>query len=280
MKSLSREQINSRLSTANLELSGIFTRVKDKSEFKCSVGHVFVSKVNNILNKLRCPKCHDNKIRLTTSEINARLYERGIKIIGDYAGHKQKTKFICEQNHIWMATPANVLKKTGCPECFSHKNRLSITEIESKLKNSNLFISGPYYGTQKKMKFVCSNMHYFESIPANIIYRKTCPMCSKSGFKKNKMAYGYVLNFGNYIKYGITNTLNQRMQKLRLHNGEFMICGTIKFESGQRAIDWEINIKKKFGGNFMTKTECRDGYTETLSPCLLRELLKECVDVP
>jgi hypothetical protein len=38
-------------------------------------------------------------------------------------------------------------------------------------------------------------------------------------------------------------------------------------------MDWGRNIKQKYGGNFATKEQCPDGYTETLPISLLEELI-------
>jgi hypothetical protein len=45
-------------------------------------------------------------------------------------------------------------------------------------------------------------------------------------------------------------------------------------QDGKRALDWENNIKRTFGGRYVTKEQCPDGYTETLAIHLLEHIVK------
>jgi hypothetical protein len=100
-----------------------------------------------------------------------------------------------------------------------------------------------------------------------------CPLCAEYGFNPSKPAWIYVLIFANFIKYGITNNLGQRLCKHKL-NGEYTVALSKLYEDGSFALDWENYIKKTHGGKFVTKNECPDGWTETLCVSKLSDLLK------
>jgi hypothetical protein len=103
-----------------------------------------------------------------------------------------------------------------------------------------------------------------------------CPLCfgGGGGFKCTKPGHGYLLNFGNFIKFGITNVLSRRLSEHKRYNGKFSVIKTKLFENGQDALDWENSIKKRFGGNYVSKDICLRGYTETLPMCLKDALVE------
>ena len=49
------------------------------------------------------------RAKLTTEEINTRLADRGIKIIGEYTNQRTKTTFSCLSGHTWEATPHSIM---------------------------------------------------------------------------------------------------------------------------------------------------------------------------
>lgn len=114
---LTKDTINERLSIHGLTMVGNYTISRDHTEFTCSHGHIFTAKVNNILNRKRCPVCHDNKTPRTTDEINHLLSDRKITIVGPYLGYKMRNIFTAECGHQWEATLQNILLGTNCPEC-------------------------------------------------------------------------------------------------------------------------------------------------------------------
>jgi hypothetical protein len=57
-------------------------------------------------------------------------------------------------------------------------------------------------------------------------------------------------------------------------NGNYKVAATKLHPIGHHARDWEKNIKIIFGGRFVTKEVCPDGWTETLCISRLDELLK------
>jgi hypothetical protein len=101
-----------------------------------------------------------------------------------------------------------------------------------------------------------------------------CPACVNRGFNSSKIAYGYILVFDDYIKYGITTNLKSRFRSHKRLNGLFVIHTIKEFKNGIEAKNWENFIKNTFGGSFVSKETMIDGYTETLSMQSLDEVSK------
>ena len=56
--------------------------------------------------------------RLTKEQVNDRIVDRGLVLIGDYINAATKTTFRCDKGHEWEASPDNVMNAgTGCPIC-------------------------------------------------------------------------------------------------------------------------------------------------------------------
>jgi hypothetical protein len=219
--------------------------------------------------------------KITTDEMHDWLLKdgRGIKMIGDYINDRTKVEFKCgDDTHLsWHATPNNIKRGRGCPQC-SPLAKKTTAEMKRWLieDGRGITLENEYLGYSKKSMFKCKNVDHVPwlTTPFNIISGKGCPQCAKSGFNPNKPAWPYVLLFEDYIKYGITNNLQQRLWAHKHKNGIFTLVMSEYHEDGRLALAWENNIKRTYGGRYVTKEQCPDGYTETLSVHLLEYLIK------
>ena len=100
-----------------------------------------------------------------------------------------------------------------------------------------------------------------------------CPSCASYGFDVNKSAHAYVLLFADFIKYGITNVLDVRLAQHRRY-GDFTIIWTHLYPTGREALDWELNIKRTHGGNFIARERLPNGFTETLPVEKISEIVQ------
>ena len=204
---------------------------------------------------------------------------RGISIIGDYIDDRTKTEFKChnDDHPSWYATPNNIKRGRGCPKC-SKMTKLSTKDMESWLLNDGrgITIVSEYLGHHKKSLFKCSNIEHepWLATPCHIKNGKGCPKCATSGFKTDSPAWSYILMFEDYLKYGITNNLQQRLWTHKHKNGDFRLVFSKYHQDGHSAVIWENDIKRTYGGNYVTKERCVDGYTETL-PLHMSEHISE-----
>ncbi len=214
--------------------------------------------------------------RLTTDIINERIAERGYTLVGEYTGNKfiKHTFRHISCGHEWEAKPSNIMNGKNCPKC-SKKHKLSASEISARIPAEYQMI-GEYITARHKTMFKHLLCDYeWEIRPSHIMNDRGCPKCSTTGFNHSKPATAYVIDFGEFIKCGITNNLKRRLVEHRERNGEFTLVYTKSYENGNLAAEWERNIKTKFNGRYVSKEKCPDGYTETFDPSLLNELTKE-----
>ncbi len=121
--------------------------------------------------------------------------------------------------------------------------------------------------------FSCECGHKWQAVPNNVLHNSGCPQCARHGFKTHISAYFYVFRRNNYIKYGITNDLEKRIKQHET-NGKLDLVFTKFYEHGNEALSVENHIKQTFGGQFATREQCPDGFTETLCETKLSNLIK------
>jgi hypothetical protein len=253
-----------------------------KAEFECICGYKWQCRPSFILGKRgKCPVCSGHI--LTEEVVRQRLIDSGNKIqmIGKYLGSLTKTEFKCDLGHIWAAPPNRVIRGSNCPSCslniISDKKRLSLELINDKLIGRNIRLIGEYTNNKTKTLFECGDGHNWEATPGSIFNGHGCPFCCEyGGFNPGKPGYIYILDFGEYIKYGITNKLKKRMKQHR-SNGNYNIVFTKLYDDGRIAQNWEKNIKIILGGRFVSKEIMPHGWTETLSKDKLQHLLETIV---
>jgi hypothetical protein len=218
---------------------------------------------------------------ITTTDMNDWLLKdgRGIKLIGDYINDRTKVEFKClnDEHPSWHSTPNNIKGGNGCPRCSPSAKKTTESLRDWLLTDERgITLESEYLGHHKKSLFKCNNIDHaaWYATPCHIKNGKGCPECAKSGFKSNKSAWSYVLLFDGYIKYGITNNLQQRLWAHKHNNGDFTMVMSEYHKDGKLALEWENHIKRTHGGRYVTKEQCPDGYTETLPINLLEYLIK------
>ena len=133
---------------------------------------------------------------------------------------------------------------------------------------------GDYIYLHIKTEFMCNKGHIWSAIPNSVVNAGCgCPYCAEYGFNPKKPAWIYILIFKNFIKYGITNNLDQRLIQHK-RNGEYTVAVTKLYENGTTAKKWEGDVKITLGGHYVTKEIMPDGWTETLPYDKLNLLLE------
>lgn len=218
--------------------------------------------------------------KITTDDMRNWLLKdgRGIKIIGDYVNDRTKVEFKCsdEDHPSWYATPNNIKRGRGCPTCSPMTKNTTAGMNQWLLEDGRgITLESEYLGNHVKSLFKCPNGDHqpWLTTPGHIKTGKGCPECATSGFSPNKPAWTYVLLFSDYIKYGITNNLQQRLWAHKHKNGDFKLIMSEYHQDGKSALRWENGIKQTHGGRYVTKERCPDGYTETLEIHLLDQIV-------
>jgi len=272
MIKLTKETINERIASRGFILIGDYINASTKTAFQCALGHIWIAKYLNIHGGKGCSQCYTLNNKLSKEIVNQRISDRELKLLDEYVDTTHKSRFRCSNDHEWIAKISTVLSGHGCPRCS--KNKLSKEIVNERIKHREIELIDDYVDNKTKSKFRCNENHEWLSSPANILKGAGCPKCANTGFNPSKPAHVYILKFENFIKYGISNNITSRIKTHRTKNGNFEIITTKLFENGNSALEWENDVKKKFGGKYATKEQCPDGYTETLPLNVLTLLIE------
>ena len=276
---LTKENVNERIKDRGrgIELIGDYITTNIPVLFRCANNHTWEARPKHVLQGTGCPHCSYNNLLLTKEKVNERIKHRGIELIGEYSRNKDHTLFRCSNNHTWEAVPGSVLRGSGCPHCSNNNFLLTKEDINERIKHRGIELIGDYITANTPVLFRCAKNHTWRATPSSL-YKSGCPSCSDGGgFKPDKAGHGYLLDFGHFIKFGISNVLPRRLSEHKRNNGNYTVIKTKLFENGQHALDWENDIKKKYGGWYVTKDVLPDGYTETL-PIFFKETLITMLD--
>lgn len=137
----------------NIEVIGKYININTKILHKCKIdGYEWDITPYCVLKMGQgCPKCFGN-IKKTQEEYIAQVAEinPNIEVLGDYIDYHTKILHKCKIDGCeWCATPANVLRGTGCPKCSASKGERT---IEFWLNENNIL-----YEPQKRFED-CKNI--------------------------------------------------------------------------------------------------------------------------
>lgn len=175
---LSRIEINERIASRGLHMSGEYESANKKTEFKCSHGHSWSAKPSCVVHGTGCPQC-SGKVRHTVQSINERIAGRGLRVISDVKNIKTKATFSCVEDHVWETTPNHVLQGSGCPECTNRKP-LTAQDVQARLQGSGIRLTGDYVNTSTRTRFECESSGHKWWTTANSVFAGTrCPTCGQ-----------------------------------------------------------------------------------------------------
>jgi hypothetical protein len=272
---LTTKIINDMLSIRDIFMIDEFTTKNSKSWFRCSHNHKWNALVKSVISGTGCPECNLSNRRISFDEVNERISSRDIRLIGQFVSTQHKALFRCDFGHEWSSVVNLVLRGRGCKMCHFENRKFDADVINKKICDRGIKIVGKYLTSEVKTEFECKCGYVWSSKPNNILNGQGCPACVSYGFNPEKPGWVYIISFGTFIKYGITNSLKNRLSEHRRNNGDHLLIYSHLFERGKDAIEWEKRIKSELGGRFVHKELCPDGYTETLSMTLLETILND-----
>jgi hypothetical protein len=270
-----KEEVNKQLEDAGryIRLKTNYINALTKTLFECEHNHTWMVRPNDVLNGHGCPECAGLS-QSSKEKVNEQLSSRGssIKMIGDYINALTKSEFMCGSGHSWSARPNDILSGRGCPTCSD--TTLSIEIINRRLQDQGRTIRafGEYTNSIQSMSFCCELGHEWHTSASNVLRGSGCPICADYGFNPAKEGWEYILDFGHFIKYGITNDLTRRLNE-HSRCGSYNMVHSLRHDVGQLASDWEKVVKMTLGGNYVSRDIMPNGFTETLPIGKLEELL-------
>ena len=103
---------------------GEYKNSHTKITHQCAEGHEWDAPPGVILHGRGCPHCAG---QVPDKPYQQRLDElgSGFVALGEYDGAHKRIAHQCSRGHQWDASPTNVLRVSGCPECAEHGYKLS-----------------------------------------------------------------------------------------------------------------------------------------------------------
>lgn len=223
---------------------GIYTQKREYLDHKCKrCGFILRAMPVEILDGRGCPSCAYRK----------RLYNRGVRKIGEFEGWSKPLKHLCSCGREFIATPSAVLGGKKCNHC-SNPNRLILPEeYKERLRGRGIVPLEKYEGCSKKILHRCGNCWgEWTATPASVMYGSGCPLCSLNGFNKGKPGILYFLKIahpvhGTLYKIGITNRSVKKRFRV-VEQATFTVLDEVRFKDGGMCAasekDWHKRLKK------------------------------------
>lgn len=184
------------------------------------------------------------RAKLTTEEINTRLADRGIKIIGEYTNQRTKTTFSCLSGHTWEATPHSIMHGgKGCGKC-SGNQKLTQQEVADYLSQLDLTLISVYKSAKEPIRIRCSSGHEWSSRLDNIKAGKGCPDCANTW---GAGGYLYIMGSTAGTKIGVSVSPKKRLQEVKRVSGfEDLALRYVFFFDRSTALDLEKESHRRF----------------------------------
>jgi hypothetical protein len=219
------ETVVSRLAERGFTLVGDYVNANTQTLIRCSKGHEWAAQTRYIINAgWGCPHCAGN-FKLTKAEIDKRLEGRGIRLVGDQTGLRNKVTFVCDYEHQWNAEINTVLNhRSGCPHCAKNA-KLDIKTINDRLEPRGIKMIGHYQGTKNSSLFRCLAGHEWEVGLAGVLGGNGCPTCNveKQKYTTEEFIELAIAAHGQRYNYSKLTYLNakQKVEIICKQHGSF-----------------------------------------------------------
>ena len=160
----------------------------------CSMGHEWEARVDSRYNGNGCPYCSGRRAIVGVNDLATVKPELAkevspnskIKATEVTVGSGERLLWICSKGHEWEATAVVRSRGNGCPYCSNRKvllgfNDLATTNPELAKEvspNSKIRAIEVMACSNKKLLWVCSRGHEWESTAAHRSQGRGCPYCS------------------------------------------------------------------------------------------------------
>lgn len=161
----------------NIEILSEYINNKTKIKCKCSKGHIWEARPNDLINKGQgCPKCKKRTHKEFIEEMKAK--NSNIEILGTYINSKTKIKCECLiDGYTWDVLPHNLLRGQGCPKCSGNKKKTH-KEFVKEINNENIIFLTEYINATTHIKCKCKIDGYiWNANPRSLLITKECPKC-------------------------------------------------------------------------------------------------------
>ena len=98
--------------------------IRDNLIWKCSEGHIWITKLRHVIEGHWCHKCAHNKLRHSIEKCHKLASDRNGKCLSTkYINTDTRIEWECENGHRWWSPPSKVKQGRWCPFCVGkYKN--------------------------------------------------------------------------------------------------------------------------------------------------------------
>ncbi len=117
---LSKDEVQSRLDLQGIKLEGQWAGLLAENQYSCNAcGHIWKATGRGPVGLgTGCPACNKFPEKMTEAQVNFRLAEYGLSLVGEWHGKVNSNRFRCSLGHEWETKGLAPLEgATGCPEC-------------------------------------------------------------------------------------------------------------------------------------------------------------------
>lgn len=189
-KKLTHEEFVNRIKLMHPEIEFVSKYINAKTRIKCKCkicDYCWETTPDSLNQGCGCPNCANKikrKCKLKKHEIFVKELSSinpNIEVLEKYTNARTKIKIRCLiDNHIWYATPDNLLHGYGCPKCAGKCRTTKLFRDELFLINPDIEILDEYINNSTKIKCYCKkHKHIWYPTPSHLLQGGGCVYCKK-----------------------------------------------------------------------------------------------------
>lgn len=282
-KKLTQEEVDRGLAERGFTMvDKPYVNSRHRHTYRCSEGHEWKAKFDAVRNsKTGCPTCSDNARKLDISKVEASLAARGITLVNGYRNAiSTDTQFSCICGYKWSTTLNSVLNAgSGCKICADNKQKLTVQEINNRLRIRDIKMVGEYINANTKTTFLCKEGHEWAAVPGAILTGNNCPHCKYRDLENTVVYVMHSITHGT--KIGISNNVGRRLSRIKLDSNIANLRVVGEFDVGGYKESVEL---EKLAHEYFKDSTCGykgfDGATEffNINPENAIKFIKEQID--
>jgi len=194
-----------------------------KQSWKCSIGHVYVASVLDVVKGSACLVCSNRIVQpgindLATTHPLIAAQADGWDTTKIHIGSHKKLSWRCELGHTWKAIVSS-RKRNNCPVCANRAvvpgfNDLATLFPELSREADGWDPSSVAFATTKRVSWKCTEGHkWMSTIKNRSQLGRGCPSCAISGYDPNLEGWLYFIEHSSWEmqQIGITNFPKRRL---------------------------------------------------------------------
>ena len=165
-----------------------------KCLIKCDKGHIREQIPLDLLKGHKCKICATKEVtdkqKYSLEDVKILLESKNLILLSnEYNGIGKPIKVQCKKcKHVFYPRLGNILRGSGCPQCFDNevRGKSSLISYDERVKYLNSFgfklltTKKDYINGEQKVKIECNNGHIYKASLHEFYNGNRCPICNAS----------------------------------------------------------------------------------------------------